>query len=236
MKIKKVSLVIFLIIFFSIIWFNQNYSYLNDEASETLLYMNNSAFGYSSIMAYTLFYTIPFLITVVNFFHLDTPYSLIRTAKRKYFYNYKMMELGLITFIFSTVHTLVNLFYTYIFFDSTFFGSINFPLICLLNMISLMFYYLSVGIFFRLVYDKSNSIAVSIFSVYLFLNILFFVNKLYFPSTVWEPFKNLMIYTYMLNKQWSFPDTIFVYIRQLILIGFFYLIGSSFFLSKDIKK
>lgn len=73
MKIKRLLLILCLLLFLVTLWFNQNHTYLGKNSIASLLYMNNSTFGYSSIFAYTLFYIVPFLMLLSNFFSFRKP-------------------------------------------------------------------------------------------------------------------------------------------------------------------
>ncbi|AOA13394.1 WxPxxD family membrane protein [Bacillus subtilis] len=234
MKIKRLLLILCLLLFLVTLWFNQNHTYLGKNSIASLLYMNNSTFGYSSIFAYTLFYIVPFLMLLSNFFHSENPYKVMRMVKRKNYYKSKIMEIGFVSLLFSSIHTVINITCTHIFFSKNLLVEANFLSICLLNMISLVFFYLSVGIMFRLTYDLFNSVALAIFIVYIILDSLYFGVKLLLPNGYWEPFRDLAIFTNMLNRYWSTSNLIIVYIRQIIIV--FYLVGSSIFLNKDYKK
>ncbi|NRG38542.1 WxPxxD family membrane protein [Bacillus subtilis] len=236
MKVKRLLLILCLVIFLVTLWFNQNHTYLGKNSIETLLYMNNSAFGYSSIFAYTLFYIVPFLMLLSNFFYPENLYNLIRAVKRQNYYKFKVIEIGSVSLLFSSIHTIINITCTHIFFSINLLEETHFLLISLLNMVSLVFFYISVGIMFRLTYDLCNSMALAIFIVYFILASLYFGVKLLLPNGNWDPFEDLTIFTNMLNRDWSTLNLIIVYIRQVIIVFIFYLVGSSTFLNKDYKK
>lgn len=233
MKTKRLLLILIIAMLFSVVWFSQNSNYIGNSSFQNILYMNNSAFGYNSIMAYTLFYIVPFLILLTNFFLTDHPYSIVRAVKRKSYYMKTFYKIFLVSIIFSLTHGLINILYTYIFFDSNLLNEVNFLSISVLNVICLVLFYTSIGILFRAIYDSSNALGVSLFLVYIIVGGSFFVVKLFFPHSLWVPYNDLMIYTNLLEKNWSSFDLIVVYLRQAIVIFILYLIGSSVFLKRD---
>ena len=218
MKTKRLLLILIIAMLFSVVWFSQNSNYIWNSSFQNILYMNNSAFGYNSIMAYTLFYIVPFLILLTNFFLTDHPYSIVRAIKRKSYYMKTFYKIFLVSIIFSLTQGLINILYTYIFFDSNLLIEVNFLSISVLNVICLVLFYTSIGILFRAIYDSSNALGVSLFLVYIIVGGSFFVVKLFFPDNLWVPYHDLMIYTNLLEKNWSSFDLIVVYLRQAILI------------------
>ncbi|MFC8151424.1 WxPxxD family membrane protein [Bacillus paralicheniformis] len=236
MKTKRIFLIIGLIIFFSIVWIGQNSAYFENKTYETLLYINNGTFGYNSIMAYSLLFPVPYLIFLINFFHSDTSYRVVRFTKRQSFYKSIVVEVLISSLIFSAIHTLINFVYTCFFINSTILEDVNFWLACLLNMMSVMFFYTVIGILFRMIYDRCNLISVSIFITYLLIGSLYSFVKLFLFDGMWTPLKDFTVFADILKKQSSFFYLFNVFVRQIFLVFIFYIVGSSTFLKKDYIK
>lgn len=236
MKTKRIFLIIGLIIFFSIVWIGQNSAYFENKTYETLLYINNGTFGYNSIMAYSLLFPVPYLIFLINFFHLDTSYRVVRFTKRQSFYKSIVVQILISSLIFSVIHTLINFVYTCFFINSTIIEDANFWLACLLNMMSIMFFYTVIGILFRMIYDRCNLISVSIFITYLIIGSLYSFVKLFLFDGMWTPLKDFTVFADILKKQSSFFYLFNVFVRQIFLVFIFYIVGSSTFLKKDYIK
>lgn len=236
MKIKRFIIIASTILFFTIVWFMQNSNWhdlsLHLTMHKVILVMNQSTTGYSSIQAYALFYTIPFMIFFNHFFLPESMMNIIRGTDRERLYLRRLTKIFVAAFIFSSVHTGVNLIFTSIFFDYSLLKEVNFIPIGLLNTFGIFLFYTSVGLMYELIKDISNSIGVSFFLTIFLIGSLFFFEKLIMNQT-WGPLKDLVIYTKMLEKKWTVADLLITYFRQLLIVVFFYLIGSFVYKRKD---
>ncbi|AIM15977.1 MULTISPECIES: WxPxxD family membrane protein [Neobacillus] len=240
MKIKRSIIIIITILFFTIVWFVQNSNQrdipilksTNLSLYDVIVIMNNSAFGYSSIQAYTLFYTVPFIIFLNHFFLPENLINIIRGADRERLYLRRLTKIMIVALIFSFIHSGINLLFTSIFFDYSLLKEMNFIPTCLFNTLGLFLFYTSVGLMYELIKDISNSVGISFFLTILLISGLFFFEKLIMNQT-WGPLKDLVIYNKMLEKKWTVTDLLYTYFRQFLIVGFFYLIGSFVYKRKD---
>ncbi|MFE8065316.1 WxPxxD family membrane protein [Priestia megaterium] len=233
MKAKRFIAISSVILFFIVVWFSHNRYYIRFSTLDSLLWMNNSASGYSSIQAYTLIYSIPFLIFLNHIFFPDSLVTIVRSTKRVMAYRKISMQIIIAAFLFSTLHMLVNLLFTSLFMDWDLLKETKFFFACFVNMIALTLFYTSIGIIYRYIYDLNPSSGIAIFLSYLAVGILFFIEKLFIPPGIWEPLKDLVVLPYFLEGKWMTSILTFVYLRQLVIITVCYLVGSSVFLRKD---
>ncbi|WP_141603789.1 WxPxxD family membrane protein [Terrilactibacillus laevilacticus] len=237
MKTKKIFLILSLCIFFAFVWFMQNNVYIGDPTDRNLISMNNSAFGYSSLMAYMLFYPLPFLLLFNMFYQADNIMVITRFPKRWIWYRLIIIKIMFLAFIYAGLHTLVNIFFTLIFFNIELLRQMHFFYIALANMFVLTLFFSSIGIINRLITDLINkSVGLSMFFSYMFIGILYFIEKLIFPSTPWAPLKDLALFYYLLNNEWNMMHFLLVFTRQVLIVVLLYLIGSWAISRKDIMN
>jgi hypothetical protein len=233
MKIKTAIYITCTLLFFILVWLGQNINYLSFPTFETLLLMNNSAFGYSSMMAHSLFYTIPYLLVLNILFPIEKYFTLYRWYKRELMYQSIFVGIIYTALLYSFLHTFVNLLFTYTFLGSNLISKTNFILICVMSLINLFLFYLSVGLFYRVLVDKTQSFALSIFMCFTLMGVLFFAGKLYLPVALWNPLKDLVVYSKLIEDSWNTSQLVFVFFRQIGLVVFLYLISSWIFLRRD---
>ncbi|MCR8872003.1 WxPxxD family membrane protein [Peribacillus frigoritolerans] len=234
MKTKIFISIIILFSLFSIVWYGQNIKYTSYPTFNSLLLMNSSAYGYNSLMCFSLFFTVPFLLFLDHTSTPENSFTVTRWLKREKLYNSLFKQLVTSSLLFTCVHAVVNIVFTSVYFDWELLNEVNFFLISFLNMIGLFFFYVWIGLIYRLIYDLSLSLGFSIFITYLIIAILFFMEKLYIPMGIWDPFKDLVIFISFLEHRWTLADIGFVYMRQLVLVFVLYMFGSAMFLRKDI--
>ncbi len=233
MKIKRTVIIITLFIFLLVVWFIQNRIYNHFTGVDALKLMNNSAFGYSSIQAYTTFYILPFLFFYIHFFLNETPVSISRRKTRLSLYNGSFINIILVSIIFSFIHLLVNVGCTFFLAQDVNDNGSNFILYSFLNMIGISFFYIAVGLIFTAFKDICHSISLAILFSFLIIVSLFFLEKL-FLSQIWGPLKDLIILSYLLDDRLRLSDLPIIYFRQLSIIVILYFAGSSIFSRKDI--
>ncbi|MFB1050000.1 WxPxxD family membrane protein [Paraliobacillus sp. JSM ZJ581] len=240
MKIRRLILFIITITFFVIVWFIQGYNHfgleilksVNITIYDVIVIMNNSAFGYSSIQAYSLFYTIPFIIFLSHFFLPENMLNVIRESKRDKLYFKKIIKITISAMLFSSIHSGVNLLLTNLFFDQNLLREMDFTSASFFNIFGLFLFYTSIGLLFEMMKDLTNSVGISFFLTFALLGGLFFFEKLYLDQS-WGPLKDLVIYNKLLEEVWMAKDLLFLYLRQLLIVIFFCLIGSSIYKRKD---
>ncbi|MBH0161833.1 WxPxxD family membrane protein [Fictibacillus sp. 26RED30] len=222
-----------ILLLFIVLWFINNSRYLGFSTLESLIYMNNSAFGYNSFKAYALFYIIPFLFFLNFFLPLEKPYTLVRLSRERHYFRV-VGKVFLIAFMFSLSHMMINNLLTFLFIDVELLKEVRYFFISFVQMIGLVFYFSWIGIMYRIFYDFSNSFGLAIFATYLFVGILYSFGLLLIPENVWDPYKDLNIFQSLLENKKTITDVFLSYIRLFALSVIFYLIGSPLFFKKDI--
>ncbi len=234
MRTKKVVSVIAMIVFFVFVWFMQNKTLIGSLRFENLVVMNNSAFGYSSLIAYCVFFTVPYII----FFNLMTSteysFTIVRHKGRDALFHKTTTKIGLTSFLFSFLHTSINIILTVYFFkldilldnSQFFYGS-------LINLFGVALYFMVVGFIYKIFYELKNSISLATLITYLSIGLLYFLSKLFIPPNIWTPDKDLIILPMMLVNQLSSIELLLIFVRQMGQIFALYLIASTIYLRKD---
>ncbi|RLQ94884.1 WxPxxD family membrane protein [Falsibacillus albus] len=240
MKIKRLCLLIGMLAFFTIVWVVQSSNALSVNfikvthlpQDQIVLLLNNSAFGYSSIQAYTLFYAIPFLILFNHFFLPNQIEKIIRGQSRALLYRQRAIRVLFISFIFSMAHTIVNLALMPVYIEYTVLNELSFPMIAVLNTFGLFFFYSFIGLIYGVVEDVVKSSVFSLFVVMLLIGSLYFIDKLGL-NQAWGPLKDLVIYTKYLEHEWTLGNVFYTYMRQVMMVIFMFMIGSAVYQRKD---
>nr|WP_309100368.1 WxPxxD family membrane protein [Fredinandcohnia onubensis] len=240
MWIRRTILISSTIFFFIFLWNVQSSNSLdinfiksaNLTLYDVVILLNNSAFGYSSIQAYTLFYTIPFIIFYNLFYRPESLEVLVRSKSRDGVFKARVVKGMFAAFIFSLIHTLVNLGLTSIYIENSVLKEMNFTFVSFCNMVGLFLFYTFIGLLYELLGDKFRSSGLPLILTLLLIGGLFFIEKLVFNQT-WGPLKDLVIYTKLLQGEWGLMDVNYTYVRQLLIVIFIYLISSSVFQRKD---
>lgn len=243
MKTKKISALVGVVLFLIFIWNTQTKASLSNPYLKTgdltyddiLLIANNSAFGFSSIQAYSLFYVAPFLILLNSFFSREAKWSITRFKSRQQYFFLRVRQILLTAFLFSLTHSVINLGMSYQHFPSEVLESNHFLEIVSLNTISLFLFYSFVGILYELVKDLVNSSTKSFFIVVFTIGLLFFMEKLLL-SQIWGPLKDLSMYNKMLEGEWGVLDIALIFIRQFFFAAFASSLGLAAFVRKDMYK
>ncbi|WNB92539.1 WxPxxD family membrane protein [Bacillus sp. NEB1478] len=230
---KRIISIFGIILFFIIVWFITNSRYIGASTVQSLIIMNNSAFGYNSLKAFTLFYPVPFLFFLNYFFLFEKSYTLIRQPREKLYIQF-VFKILIMALLFSFIQMVINDLLSAIFMDSQLLADNQFFLISLLQMVVLTVYLVWMGIFYRWIYDVSNSSTLAIFVTYLFLGCLYFAGLLLIPANMWDPIKELNIFQPLLEQEKTLSAVWLTVGKQVMLAVMFYLVGSSIFLKKDI--
>lgn len=233
MIIKKIFITLGVFIFFSFIWFMQNKDTIHVPTFENLLWMNNTAYGYNSILALCVFYTIPFIIYFNLLFIPDRNVATVRGIKRNNLYIKILAKILVTSLFFSLIHMVVSLIFTYIFIDWSTLADSQFLIASLYNMLGVTLFYFSVGITYRGIYDLKNSSGIATLLTYLSIATMFFVSKLILPLEMWSPVRDLVILSYMLEEKISSSGILFIYLKQIMSVILLYLIGSWLYIRKD---
>ncbi|MBN8194047.1 WxPxxD family membrane protein [Bacillus sp. NTK074B] len=241
MRTKRLLILVCLGLFFAVIWFYQSKNILglsfvksaNLNIYDEIVLLNNSAFGYSSIQAYALFYVAPFLIVFQLFFLSDRAESIVRNHSRDHIFRERFGKILLTSLLFSLGHTMVNLILTYLYVETSVLHELNFFQVALFNTVGIFFFYSFIGLLYGLINDRIGSRGLSLFITVILVGVLFFVEKLFLSQTG-ALLKDLVIYTKFLQNEWGIRELLYTYVRQLLFIGFIYFIGSFVFVRKDI--
>lgn len=220
-------------VFLIVLWLIQNSKFISASTLQSLIFMNNSSFGYSSYKAYALFYTIPFIFLFNYFFQFEKTYIVTRKSREKLYLTF-IMNIFIVAFFFSMTHMVVNDLLSFLFMDRNLLIDSKYLTIGILNMIVLVLYFLWIGILYRIIYDISNSQSLSMFITYLIVGSIYFLELLLFPVNVWNPFKDLNVFQSLLENTETMNDVLLSYVRQFVLGLILYLVGSSIYLKKDI--
>ncbi|WP_047980204.1 WxPxxD family membrane protein [Ornithinibacillus contaminans] len=233
MLIKRIAICIWCFLFFCVVWLLQGRPYLDLPTQEAIYWLNNTAFGYNSILAYCLFYPIPFFIFLNHLFLIYKPFAIVKWTTRSEFYNKIIKEIVISAFLFSVLQMLVNIFLTSILLDVNILIEENFFVIAFINMVTLIVYFTWIGILYRLFYDWNNSIGLAYFFAFILIGVLYFIGKLLIDG-IWYPTNDLVVFQFLLEKKWFISNVTLVYLRQGIICLILYLVASTVFFRKDI--
>lgn len=223
MNFKCIILVSLLISYICIIWYTQNITILgmfkNSQLSffETLLTMNNSAFGYTSMQAYCLFFTVPYLVFHIHFFPKEEAITIVRQKSRSLIYCKRLKQLCITSMIISGLHFGINILFTSIVLPNGDILETRFLQAGVINAISIWVFFVTVGMLFYFLRDVLHSVTYAFFSTSLILATLFYLQKLIFPEYWWGPVKDLVLFYKWLGGEWGSLDVTLVVFRQLLI-------------------
>ncbi|WP_404819746.1 WxPxxD family membrane protein [Terribacillus saccharophilus] len=224
----------FYICFFIIVWYLQGIPVIWNPSLDSLLLLNSSASGYNSITAYALLYSIPFLLLTYHFYLPNNIITYTRYKSRESNYIRIFMQTLLVAVLFSTLHFLVNLILTSIHFDWNIIQESNFIFIGIINSISLCLFFLFIGLLNQIIKIFVGKYVVSIFISFVILGSYFFLDKLILQGSTWSILKELGIMTYYFYDNWTIAEILFSIIRLLAVVCVTYIIGSIFYLKRDV--
>ncbi|UOE94412.1 WxPxxD family membrane protein [Alkalihalobacillus sp. LMS39] len=228
---------IFILVLFiiSVAWFTQNNSYIlmyyNDGYSsveglrELFYYMNSSASGYSSIQNYSLVLLFPFLLVLQHFFKQQNISEILRFKYRGRVYLKELQYVFWAALIISLMHTLVNITGSFIFFNVELVIGTKMIEYSFLNALGLTLFYFFVGLIFCIIQHFIKSESVSMLATLLMIGGLFFVSKMLIPN-YWTPLRDLTIMTRLFEGETDILGIGWIYLKQIIIIVIFYLLGS----------
>lgn len=176
---KRIISIIIIIIFFMAVWYTQSRYLLSNASLDTLIYLNNSANGFNSVMAYTVMYTIPYLLFYRQFFQEEAVLMVTRYDNRERFLKRMYGQILLATLIFIFAMLFVHFFMTMLYFEKTVLIDANFLVISVINSLSLYFFYVIVGLFYLLVNTKVKRKTHALLIVFAFFSLHFFIEKLF---------------------------------------------------------
>lgn len=226
MTFKRGVVLFMTLLLFVIIWFFQSLHIVRITHDATVtMWLNNTAFGYSSMRNYSLFYPLPFLFLLSHFWGSERISVFIRSRSRLSYYNQFVRQTTIFSSLFVVAHLIVNLIFTEIYVNHSFIDQANFIRIAIFNCIGILLYFIGVALLFRLFFDLFSSFSKAVLSTFFLIGVIYFIDKLVFPDT-WGPLKDLVIFQKMLQHEWTVLDLLPVYIRQLAELIAIYLIGS----------
>jgi len=226
---KKVSLIVLVsLIFFSFFWYMQNNIYLSHMNNQTLLNMNSSSQGFSSLRMFSLYYTMYFLLIVNIQVRNEEALFVVRQKNREKLFNKRTLQIFFTAGLFSLSFSVVNLLMTYIFVGNIHMIHDNFYRATLFNGMAVLLFYWSIGLLEKLIEDKFNSRNVAVLITFLLVASGFFIK-----SIPWVPIKDMVVYENLLTNTWNTLDLLKVYGRQFGLVIVLFLLGSIVFKEKD---
>ncbi|MGN7312690.1 WxPxxD family membrane protein [Alkalicoccobacillus gibsonii] len=234
---NKSNPIIFVLVFIliSIAWFTQNNSYISkyyDEGHDNLeslielfYYMNSSASGFSSIQNYSLTFLIPFLLILQQFYKEQTVSKVVRLKNRSKVYLTEVKYILKATIVLSMMHTIINLTGSFLFFNAELVLDSGLVEYSVLNTIGIAFFYFFVGLIYCIVQHFIRSQSISMVITLLLIGGLFYVSKIVIPNH-WTPLKELTILMRLLEGETEVLEVGWIYLKQIIFIIIFYLLGS----------
>ncbi|MED4965318.1 WxPxxD family membrane protein, partial [Heyndrickxia coagulans] len=158
--------------------------------NDLLFLMNNTAYGYSSIMAYSVYYVFPFLFSLRMFMKKEDVAYITRKKYRSEIFIEKIREIVLFSFLFAFLHMFVNCLWTFCIVTASY-SKGHFFLFSILNMLGISLFYVSIGIVFLSIGIKffQNT---ALFITAIFIGTWSFLDKTFF-NPVWSPLKDLVI-------------------------------------------
>ncbi|WP_110928206.1 WxPxxD family membrane protein [Bacillus massiliglaciei] len=234
MKNKRILSLLVLIIFFIVVWYLQGIPLIWSPSIKSLLLMNSSASGYNSIIAYALFYPLPFLFFLNHFFLPNNINLITKHKKRDTAFFIITLQIITASAIFSLIHFMVNIILTFLHYGWSIVHETNFLLICFINIFSILLFYSFLGLFNRFIKDIVRQYGLAIFLSFIIIGAYFFLDKLYIPGNYWSFFKELGVISYYYYEHWTLRDITYSFLKLFSLVIAMQLIGSYCFSRKDI--
>ncbi|MFP7255176.1 WxPxxD family membrane protein [Terribacillus goriensis] len=241
MNQSKYIFFVIILVFLSVIWNLQNHSYIQTfdhqqgdlgTFSELLYYMNNSATGYSSIQNYALVYLLPFLFFMQQFIGKDTIVVVTRTNKREGIFLREAIAIQFIAMLFAICHSAINVVWTVVYFpveliiESRLMSSVAWNTICL------YLFYSGVGLIYASMKNLLRSSGLGLLGTLVLVGGGFFVSKMIL-TTYWTPLIDLNLLSNLLDGNANSVEIFWTYLKQVIILFVFYLIGSALYTRKD---
>ena len=179
---KRLTSLLILILFFIIVWYMQGRYLLSNPNLETLIYLNNSASGFNSLMAYAVLYTIPYLLFYRQWFQEESALEMTRYRTREKILKLTGMRMLAVTLIFVLAMLGVHFYMTNLFFEKSVLIEANFVVISMVNSLSLYFFYIIVGLSYVLINTKVRTKTIALFIVFLLFSVEFFAEKQLFSG------------------------------------------------------
>ena len=179
---KRLTSLLILILFFIIVWYMQGRYLLSNPNLETLIYLNNSASCFNSLMAYAVLYTIPYLLFYRQWFQEESALEMTRYRTREKILKLTGMRMLAVTLIFVLAMLGVHFYMTNLFFEKSVLIEANFVVISMVNSLSLYFFYIIVGLSYVLINTKVRTKTIALFIVFLLFSVEFFAEKQLFSG------------------------------------------------------
>ncbi|MFH0346689.1 WxPxxD family membrane protein [Bacillus vallismortis] len=233
MKIKRISSLLALIIFFVVVWYLQGIPLIWSPSVRSLILLNSSSNGYNSIIAYALFYSLPFLFFLNHFFLPNSINLITKRKKRDTAFIIITLQVISASAIFSFIHFMINIILTFVYYGWSIIQESNFLLICFINTFSILLFYSFLGLFNRFIKDIVVHYGIAIFLSFIIIGAYFFLDKLSFFGSFWSIFKELGIISYYYYEHWALKDILYSFLKLFSLVFAMQLIGSYGFARKD---
>lgn len=231
---NRISLVLILTVFFMIVWITQSYYLLSNKSFESLIYLNNSASGYNSIVSYSIFYIIPFLIYYSLSNSRNKVVCLIRHKNRIEILLRQNLDILISSLSFVTILSTINIIMSLFFYPKHLVLSADFITISLINGCSAAIFFCIAGnvyLGFRMFINNSGF---SIANTFLTFSIMFFFYKLLVGNKFWTFFSDISLYSRYFYEELSIIQLIFSIIRLFCFLIIIIIVNISFFVKRDV--
>ncbi|MGP7817836.1 WxPxxD family membrane protein [Niallia sp. 01092] len=227
-KLKKyVISVLIVLLFFSIIWYMQNDTFISSSNDNILLIMNGSLQGYSSLRVLTILSLVFLLFMNILAIKEETSYLTRKSDRVKLFHGH-IANIFFSSLLFVGSFLIVNVVFTFIFIGNDIMLDHNFYIITFLNGVAMVFLYWWIGILDKILEDWFHSKNIAIVITFILVALSYFIE-----TPFWVPIEDIRIYEMLLSDVWDFTILSFIYIRQLGLAIILYIVGKIIFNEKD---
>ena len=235
MSYKKVSaLYLLTILFFIIVWYAQGSYLLSDRSKSTLYYLNNSVSGYSSLLAYSIFYPIPFLFLYNQLFLKEKQVTVIRRETREKLYSTLILRVMIAAVLFTLLLTIVNLSLSLAYFGIDLVLHGNFLKVGFVNAISVTLFFSIIGNIYVVLSTVIRKSSLAMFSTFILFSVLFFLHKLVFQDKFWTVYLELSAFEVFYNYSIPIAGILFGSIKVFLVFLFVFMSGFLIFSRKDL--
>lgn len=216
------------------IWYSSNNLYFNQILNRELLYtyLNGFAQGYVSFKNYLYIYSFLFVFFLPFLLGNKNPniYFFIRNNSRKKIFINMLKTLTKYTFVFVTIHSIINIVFLKIIFNMSLEIFMEFLKISLINYIYIYIFYFIVGLIYITLEIFFTKILIAQIGTLISLVVFHAIHL----KHIWTPASDLIVFEYFYYKELDFYFVIFSIAKQLIAISILLIIAYEIFKKKDI--
>lgn len=240
-KYKICMLSLIYMIFLNCDWLISNLPIIMMRKEEIFLeqdiFLNlfSSTNGYSGLLQELVIYSLLVLLGAYYLSYSEEPPFILRHGSRGKYRNNEVLQLLVIAMIFSGFHELINYLYVRVFFAEEIVSQFSYTSYSIFSAIFLLFFYLQVGILYKIFDDLIKPSICSILITFFLCLCQFWVVKFYLIE-IWLPCQDLMIsFKYLINEVSGFALYI-AFARNSIIVICLYAVSRITFNQKDILK